>query len=315
MRFRFIISFIFSLGLSCQAFSKEKDYLWWIDRLNNFVSGSHFIAKQYNPDWYLPSLAPFQSGYNLVKDSYLVSQNQKEFNLNLASGIVIKATQVGGYLSGYAIPGLSAVSFMYAAYNTYPAVIHTLDSHLYQPINVAAENPILGINDFKNQEPNLVNSTYLSCSLLTHDKNSVELSKFIEAKDFPGLEDVTPAQYYNDHVIVYGRWLNITSNSQQSSSKNYVFATLESPAKLQEACLQKYAPYFTKILHDYAARPQDIEALNNYLNHEFIFQDSTAVDKFLIPTAGNFTNYNQYPILFYIKVKDKAIRLGGVNYF
>ncbi|WGL59740.1 hypothetical protein QEJ31_14500 [Pigmentibacter sp. JX0631] len=290
------------------------NYIKWLDRLNTVASGANFIAKKYNPLWHLDSLGFYQSGYAILKDSYLINAGKGEFDLKTATGSIIKAMQIHGYLTGYVLPGLSQISFMYTAYSTYPSVLNAFYHFTHTPLNILtvdAKNPILKISDFGNtNEPSFSNSTYLRCSILSADKvPKLENSEFITEEDLPRLEKEIPNQYYKGHIIVYGRWLEITSND--SVKKQYVFATLNSPIELQEACLRKYQPYLENIFNSYKADPTNKFLEKLYFDHLYLFQNGENSSKYFIPTAGNTSYSDHYPILFYTQIdKENAIRLA-----
>lgn len=259
------------------------NYIKWLDRLSNVASGANFIAKKYNPLWHLDSLGFYQSGYGLLKGSYLVKNELGELDLKTATGSLIKALKIHGYLSGYVLPGLSQISFMYKAYSTYPFVLNAFYHFTHTPLNVLtidAKNPVLKISDFENTtQPSYSNSTYLRCSILTTDKvPKLENSQFITKEDLPGLDKENVNQYYKGHVIIYGRWLEITSN--ESVKKQYVFATLNNPIELQEACLRKYQPYLENIFYAYKAEPTNKYLEKLYFDHLYLFQNGENASKY-----------------------------------
>lgn len=319
----FIILFIFLFANNTIKASTTKnnintlnslDYIKWIDRLSTVASGANFVAKKYNPLWQLDSLGFYQSGYGLLKDSYLIKNGQGEFDLKTATGSIIKAIQIHGYLSGYVLPGLSQISFMYTAYSSYPSVLNAFFKFTHTPLNVLtteAKNPILKMSDFSDtNEPSYSNSTYLRCSILSPDQvPKLENSQFITETDLPDLDKNQPSQYYKGHIIIYGRWLEITSND--SVKKQYVFATLNNPMELQEACLRKYQSYLETIFNSYKAEPTNKYLEKLYFDHLYLFQNSQNSNKYFIPTAGNTSYSDHYPILFYTQIdKENAIRLA-----
>lgn len=316
-----ILSFIlcnnFSFARSIKSEGNDDNYfnnIRWINRLNTFTSGANFIAKRYNPAWHFENLGSYQSAYGILKDSYLIYKGQNQFDLKTSAGLVIKALQVNGYMTGYVVPGLSQIAFMYTAYTSYPSVLNAFYQYTHTPlkvIEVNAANPILKISDLNDTaDANFSNSTYLRCSLLAKEKQpKIENSEFITKHDLPGLENEIPTQYYKDHVIIYGRWLEISSHSK--FDKQYVFATLNSPVEIQEACLRKFQLYFSQIFDAYKAEPSNKYLEKLYFDHKYMFDNPSNINKYLVPTAGN-TNYSEhYPILFYTKIdKDHAIRLA-----
>ncbi len=290
------------------------NYIKWLNRLNTLASGTNFIAKKYNPGWHFESLGSYQSGYGILKDSYLIYKGQNEFDLKTSAGLVIKALQINGYMTGYAIPGLSQIAFMYTAYTSYPSILNAFHQFTHTPLKVIqinAANPVLNISDFNDTaQANFSNSTYLRCSVLGNEKQlKIENSEFITKEDLPGLEEEKPSQYYKDHVIIYGRWIEITSHDK--FDKQYAFATLNNPIEIQEACLRKYQSYFNHFYDAYKAEPSNKYLEKLYFDHKYIFDKAENLNKYLVPTAGN-TNYSDhYPILFYTKIDNQhAIRLA-----
>lgn len=319
--------------------SITEDYSYWVARLNGWGSIANTYAEKNAPEYYIPNLANYISAYDLLSTAYLVYQGKKTPNLNLKTGVTLKALKLGSTMVGFKFPGLSDISFAFSAYKSfnlntlqrliYPRLdsdgaylfankvynytgqkISSISDWVYQPITVKADDPLLSLDKFKEEEPVLGNiysvaySTYLSCSLRTLNDDS-SLSKFVEREDLPELENKLPEQYYNNHVIIYGRWVKI--------NKTYMFATIESPAKIQEACMRKFQAEFMRISQEIKDDPHKSHLQNYFLKYQHILYDPKNINKYLNPTAGNFKDANNYPILFYLPLKDgqMAIRLAG----